>query len=144
MFGTKSKSLICSFMLMLALTGIFAGGCDDNGDITLSSVKEWIVEVVTNMGDGLYKKGANLYNVIRDVFYEIKIEDGVKFSVDNPLEGQCVEDRIVRIIRDDFGISVELQLKDKKMIRKDEFSPWMIDREALPEEVKQYWNITTI
>ena len=128
---------------MLALTGIFAGGCNEGGKI-VSVAGEWIVEFATNTGDWLYNKGKNLYNVLREVFYEIRIDDGVKFSIDNPLEGQCVEDRIVKINRDDLGINVELQLKGKKMIRKDESSPWMIDRDALPKEVQEYWNIATI
>lgn len=72
------------------------------------------------------------------------IEDGVMFSIDKPLEGKYMEDRIIKINRGDLGINLDVNLKGRKMIRQTESAPWMIDKNALPEGLKKYWDAATI
>lgn len=120
----------------ITLLGSSLTGCGD----TVGSVKEWIVEMATATGDYLQEQSKNLYGALRNAFFKYKIEDGIKFDRDNPLEGICMEDRPIKIINELEGINIEINLKNKKFIRKSEVDPWMIDQEALPPKLQIFFS----
>ncbi len=131
------RRVFCTLVTSTLAMGLLPG-CKN-----VESVKEWIVKVATTTGEWIEEKAENLYTAIRNVFFKIKIEDGVKFERDNPLVGIVVEDRDLSIKRDDLGIDVVVHLKGKKVKRATEMDPWMIDRDALPESVRKFWDIAT-
>lgn len=107
----------------------------------ISSVKGWVVSVATATGEFVSEKAEFLHTAIVNTFFRIKMRDGVEFDRGNPLEGQCVVDRFMEFKSEQHGLKVEVNLKNKKMRRNDEMSPWVVDYDALPPEVKRHCEV---
>lgn len=135
---TLNRRKFCSLLAGMCLAGSLTG-CSK-----VSTVKEWLVEIATKTGEIIKEKAENLYMAVRNAFFKWKIEDGVKFDRDNPLEGICIEERDLCIRNDEVGIDVTIHMKGKKLRRKSEVDPWMIDRDALPEKVRKFWDIASM
>ncbi|MBQ3351196.1 MAG: hypothetical protein IJG38_12425 [Thermoguttaceae bacterium] len=134
------KLLLKVSTLLLLCTALYSTvGCD-----TVTSVKEWLVEIATSTGEIIQEKAEYLYTAVRNAFFRYKTEDGVRYDRDNPLKGLCVEDRTLHIVREDVGIDITFNLKGKPMKRDSEVSPWMVDRDALPRDVQKFWDLGTI
>lgn len=97
---------------------------------------EWIVKIATQTGEFIEEHAKNLYEAVHNAFFRWQTEDGVKFDRENPLQGICTEERDLLIRRDDSGYMLMISMKGRRLCRKSEIDPWVIDRDELPEDLK--------
>ena len=146
MFKQKNVAavvLLSGLMLLLpTFSGCDSGSSGNGGGI--SSVIQWIADVATGTGEWIQEKASTLAQAVKGLFYRWKTYDGVEYNTKDPLIGRCSEDKKITARAEKAGgrvvKEVFINLKGLQMKRDSETAPWVVDVDALPEELKQEWD----